>query len=148
MEEKTFTVTGIDTHTFDNGGKAITIAAGKEKFKFYDKKKDGNNTKAYEGYLELRPLVGDTLTAFVEEKTREYTKRDGSTGTATDYRIAYFKTGGEVMEKIQKPAPKQEMPTQSKWKQPGELNNGIIPKESVDAINAELAGIKSEDMPF
>lgn len=56
-------------------GQKVTITSGKDKFSFFDTKKDGTFTKAWEQYKKYRYAVGDTVHA--EVKDNPYTDKKG-----------------------------------------------------------------------
>lgn len=109
-------VTGMESKSFPNGGMRWTILDGKLKYNFSTTKKDGTETKANQGFNQMRPRVGDTIMAEVEEEAKVWhdpkTNRDVN---YTDRRVMYFYTGEQVMEQVNHQV----------------MNGGVVVSESV-----------------
>lgn len=67
----------IRIDTMANDPKKITVQQGKDKFSFWLTKKDGSNTKAYDSWLEVRPMPGDLLDVQYKEEDAEFTNDAG-----------------------------------------------------------------------
>lgn len=57
--------------------KKINLVYGQQKFSLWIKKLDGNNTKAYDSWTELRPMVGDTIDVQYKEEDAEWDNPSG-----------------------------------------------------------------------
>ena len=71
-------------------GKKITIIDGKLKYSFFDSKRDGNKTKAFEQYEKYGYRIGDTISAEVKEEEKTFTNDKGKQVTFTQRTILYF----------------------------------------------------------
>jgi len=77
MEEVNITITGHSTKTFDFGVKHI-VEEDRKKYEFFEKKKNGDQTKAYEGWLIQGLGVGSSARAMVEEEDAPFKGKDGN----------------------------------------------------------------------
>lgn len=72
----------------------IILKEGKDKYQFWIKKRDGNFTKAYEGWSSLQPLPGDVID--IQFKSEDVTWEKGTYVRRTVLSIRPSK-GGEYM---------------------------------------------------
>lgn len=137
------------TQTFENGGEAYTIIDGKRKYKFYTTKKDGNETKAYEGWKEINPKPHDILPAEVEEEEKEFKNKEGKMVKYTDRRIMYFYTDQREMTKANMPtATKEEVPSglEARVKALEDWRDSLAPKKA-EPIKPSFPSEKKDDIP-
>jgi len=111
MSKVNIRVSGVESKTFDNGGMGYTIVDGKKKYKFYNKRKDGEITKAYEGFEKLKLRIGDDVDAEVEEEDKTFVNDSGKTINYVDRRVKFFYTDGENMATAQSPKATVTQPT-------------------------------------
>lgn len=71
-------------------GLKVTFISGKEKYNFFDKKRDGTNTKAWEQYRLYRYQVGDVVKIECTEQPKTFVNDKGKTVNYTDRKIMYF----------------------------------------------------------
>ena len=71
-------------------GTKTTFLSGKNKFSFFDSKRDGGKTKAQEQYEKYNFKVGDVVTAEVKEEDKTFTNDKGKTINYTQRTILYF----------------------------------------------------------
>lgn len=74
-------------------GIKTTITSGKNKYYFYDTKKAGGNTKAWEQMNQYGFKVGQEVQAEVKEEQKTFINAENKSITYTDRKIIYF---GEV----------------------------------------------------
>ena len=82
-------IDGISQDTVQFGTK-ITFVSGKDKYSFFNTKKDGGETKAYEQFKKYQFGVGDTVTAEIKEEPKTFTGKDGKSVNYTQRTIIYF----------------------------------------------------------
>ncbi len=89
-QSKIIQIAKIETQMFDNGSTQYKITStDKEKFKFYDTKKDGNPTVAYKQFKDMILKVGSNVDVWYKEESKEYEGKP-----YTDRIIASFKEAG------------------------------------------------------
>lgn len=89
MNNKTITIEGLETKATQYGVKFV-LKFGKEKYEFYDKKKTGHPTKAYEQFKARKLTVGDTVVVAVDEQPKSFTNKEGKNVNYTQRRVMYF----------------------------------------------------------
>ncbi len=72
-------------------GIKFTLISERNKYSFFNTKKDGSDTKAYEQFKKYGFGVGDTVEAEVKEEQRSFTNKDGENIDYTQRTIIYFK---------------------------------------------------------
>lgn len=86
-------------------GTLTTITSNGDKYSFFDTKKDGSNTKAYEQFKKYEFKIGDAVSAEVKEEQDTFTNKEGKKIDYTRRTILYFqeventpvvKSGGTV----------------------------------------------------
>lgn len=102
---KSIKITGISQDQVKYGMKT-TIEAGKEKYSFFDKKKDGNLTKAMEQFKKYKFAVGDQVNVEVKEEEKSFTGKEGNTVKYTQRTILYFEEIENTPTHTSSPAPK------------------------------------------
>lgn len=80
---------------------AITIESNKDRYVVPKTVQAGGPTKAFTQLQEIRPMVGDTVNAMVEEEEKEYTGKDGQKRMATNRKILYFITKRDSIPVVQ-----------------------------------------------
>lgn len=85
-QTKVITVSEITTKVFDSGTQYKVKSTSGMTFKFYDKKKDGNNTVAFSQYNDMGIRPGSTVEVWYKEEEKEYEGKP-----YTDRLIASFK---------------------------------------------------------
>jgi len=74
-------------------GMKTTLECGGKKYSFFDTKKDGNATKAFEQFRKYKYGVGDTIEAEVKEEEKSFTNEADKVVNYTQRTIMYF---GEI----------------------------------------------------
>ncbi len=109
---KNITVTGMSNQSYADGGTKTIIEAGRDKYFFYNRKKDtGEMTVAQQGFNELQVQIGITYPVAVFESPATFS--DPKTGKVVNYtkrQIAYFVTDREKLEQSQTPTPRPSAP--------------------------------------
>ncbi len=85
-QTKIITISEISTKVFDSGTQYKVKATSGTSFKFYDKKKDGTNTVAFQQYQDMGIRPGSTVEVWFKEEEKEYEGKP-----YTDRLIASFK---------------------------------------------------------
>ena len=89
--EKTINITGHSTEEFDFGIKHI-VSDGSLKYQFFETRKDGNSTKAYEQWAKRGLGVGRMVSAEVAEEAKSFfDPKTGKDVKFTRRTILYFK---------------------------------------------------------
>ena len=70
-QTKVITISKIETKMFDTGTQYRISADGKV-FKFYDKKKDGNDTVAFKQFKDMGIKPGSVVEVWYKEENKEY----------------------------------------------------------------------------
>jgi hypothetical protein len=86
MLQKEITITGIETRQFDGAMKYV-LKTTDGNFNFYDTKKDGEQTLAFQQFQEIKPSIGDKITVGFKEEQKNYKGHN-----YTDRRIFFFAT--------------------------------------------------------
>lgn len=86
---KEITIGGISEDTV-KFGKKVTFLAGGAKYSFFDTKKDGGYTKAYEQFKKYNYSVGDIVMAEVKSEEKTFVNNEGNTINYTQRTIIYF----------------------------------------------------------
>lgn len=71
-------------------GIKVTIISGKDKYSFFDKKRDGSLTKAMEQFKKYGFSIGQTVNAEVKEEQKTFQGKDGKQVNYTQRTIIYF----------------------------------------------------------
>lgn len=124
-------IEGISQKTVQYG-QMVTITSGKNKYSFFDTKKDGSFTKAFEQYQKYRFAIGDTVNCEVKEEPQTGTdKKTGGSFTYVQRTILFF----EEVENV---------PTHVSGALPVATKPKLTPMPSrADAITAELTALKA-----
>lgn len=77
-------------------GIKVTLVSGKDKYSFFDKKRDGSFTKAMEQFKKYGFLIGQTVQAEVKEEQKQFVNKDGKTVNYTQRTIIYFQEVEEL----------------------------------------------------
>ena len=86
-ETKVITIANVETKMFDSGGTQYKIkSTDGQTFKFYDKKKAGGNTVAYQQFKDMELRVGSTVSVWYKTEEKEYNGKP-----YTDRMIASFR---------------------------------------------------------
>lgn len=72
-------------------GIKITFISGKEKYIFYNTKKDGTTTKAFDQFRRFGFNIGDTVEAEVKEEQKKFLDDNKKEVKYTERKIIYFK---------------------------------------------------------
>ena len=89
MEEVNITITEESSRKVSTGV-VHTIMDGRTKYEFWENKKNGDMTKAYEQFLAQELSVGTTATAGVDMKAEEFTNDKGKLIQFTRRTILYW----------------------------------------------------------
>ena len=74
-------------------GLKVTLVDGRKKYVFYNTKKDGSETVAFQQFNQFGFKIGDVVQAEVKEEEKTFNdKKTGKPVTYTDRRIMYFET--------------------------------------------------------
>ena len=84
MDLQTLKISGIETKQFDGAMKYIP-KTDKGNYNFYDNKKDGGMTKAFQQFQVMKIQIGQTVVAGVKEEQKTYQDKP-----YTDRKIMYF----------------------------------------------------------
>lgn len=150
-------IEGIEQKTVQFGNQ-VTIKSGDKKYSFFDSKRDGGKTKAWEQFSKFGFRVGDEVEAQVNEEEKTFRNAQGKNINFTQRTILFFaeventpmvtrtgvnevtremKIGGDLEARIKK------------------LEDVVFAEiEAVEDDNTVLAdlkaeeGIKAEDIPF
>ena len=87
--QKTINISKHETTDTKVGTKHL-IYDGKLKYEFFEKKKDGNPTKAFAQYKEFELGVGSTCPAEVDETKEEFTNKEGEDIKFTRRTVLYW----------------------------------------------------------
>lgn len=71
-------------------GTKITFISGKDKFGFYDTKKDGTKSKAYEQFKKFGFGINDVVEAEVKEEKKSFVNEKGKNVEYTERRVLFF----------------------------------------------------------
>lgn len=71
-------------------GNKVTLIDGRKKYSFFDTKKDGSHTKAFEQYTKFQFKVGNVVSAEVAEEEKTFVNDKGKSITYTQRTIMYF----------------------------------------------------------
>lgn len=104
LTTKTIQVTGIETKQLEFGTK-YTLISGKDKYSFFDKKKDGTNSKAYDQFISFIVRVGQEYPVAVNEEEKKFTNAQGDEINYTERRIMYFVTKENEVRKAYQNVP-------------------------------------------
>ena len=113
-------------------GTKTTIISGGNKYSFFDTKKDGSNTKAYEQFKKYGFGIGDTVSAEVKEEEKNFTNKEGKNIDYIQRTILYFQ------EVENTPVVKSERDV---WAEIDILKKRVTDLENLDSIPDE--GVKS-----
>lgn len=86
---KTLKIDSVSLHDVPYG-KEVVIVSGKDKYQFYNTKKDGNQTKAFEQFSKYKFGIGDVVKVKVGEKAKSFTDPKGKNVNYTERTILYF----------------------------------------------------------
>lgn len=89
-------------------GIKVTIISGKDKYSFFDKKRDGSLTKAMEQFKKYGFSIGQTVNAEVKEEQKQFTNKEGKTVNYTQRTIIYFQEVENTPVMTSAPEKKQE----------------------------------------
>jgi hypothetical protein len=85
-QSKIIEIAKVDMKMFDSGTQYKITTTTNEKYKFYDKKKDGNPTVAFKQFQDMELKIGSTVDVWYKEEVKEYEGKP-----YTDRLIASFK---------------------------------------------------------
>ena len=89
-------------------GVKITLTSGKDKYVFFNKKKDGSDTKAYAQFKKYGFSIGETVNAEVKSEAGSFPNKEGKQINYTRRTILYFQEV-ENTPVITKEAPKSQI---------------------------------------
>lgn len=75
-------------------GIKVTFISGKEKYIFYNTKKDGTTTKAFDQFRRFGFNIGDTVEAEVKEEQKKFLDDNKKEVKYTERKIIYFQEAG------------------------------------------------------
>ena len=121
-------------------GTKITLVSGKNKYAFFNTKKDGSQTKAYEQFKKFGFGIGDEVKAEVKEEEKSFTNKEGKDITYTQRTILYFEEfdGVPTLEVANVP-PRVEKPVASVLG-----GKESVLEEKLDLILAKLEEIQEQ----
>ena len=122
------TITGHETKEFSFGVKHV-ISDGQFKYEFFQTKKDGTTTKAFEQWKTYELGVGKIVQAEVKETPETFVNKEGKTVNFTRRTILYF-VGDE-----------HQVPYQREAKQP-DL------EKRVERLEKQVFGAEEESIEF
>ncbi len=104
-QSKVITITKVETKMFDSGASQYKLTGDGQTFKFYDKRKDGEDSVAYKQFKDLELKVGSTVSVWYKEEQKEYEGKP-----YTDRMIASFRETNEkpVQKQTYTPTKEQE----------------------------------------
>ena len=82
-------IDGINQDKVEFGTK-ITFMSGKDKYSFFNTKKDGSNTKAFEQFKKFGFQIGDTVEAEVKEEDKSFINKEGKNVSYKQRTIIFF----------------------------------------------------------
>lgn len=89
---KTITIASIETKTASTGNIKYILHSGNEKYEFWTKKKDGNETKAFTQFKKFKPQIGDSFEVSIKEEEEEFRNAQGKDVKYTKRTILGFVT--------------------------------------------------------
>lgn len=144
MQQITIEKISQDTVKF---GIKTTIESGRNKYIFYNSRKDGQPTKAFTQFEQFGFRVGDSVSAEIAEENKTFTNAQGKEINFTERTIKYFeevRPGTPVISQA-RVAPKQEAPRNNENKS---YEDSILDLEKkVKALEDIVFGGK-ESLPF
>lgn len=112
--KKRITVTAIETKSGQTNGNTWNMVIIKDensdKYSFFTTKKDGTDTKAYEGYKKIPVTVGGQVNVAFGETPKSFINNDGKEINYKVRNIAFF---GEVLLEQEPPFQEESFGTQS-----------------------------------
>ncbi len=139
-------------------GVQITLVSGKEKYSFFNTKKDGSNSKAYEQFSKFGFKIGDIVEAEVKEEDKSFP--DTKTGKMVKYtqRTIIFFNEIENTPTVTRATQmtSTQVTTSDLEARVKKLEDAVFGAKEVEDDNTVLAdlkaeenkGIKAEDIPF
>jgi hypothetical protein len=95
----------IRVESVEDTEKRVVLECGNEKYSFYKRKQDGELTKAFSQFQELRVSSGNQYQINVSETKKSFTNDQGKLINYTERLVKYFITNKETYNKPNPTAP-------------------------------------------
>jgi hypothetical protein len=161
MQQQTIQITGVESRQV-NESQVITLLAGKDKFQFWSKKKDGSSTKAYEQFQKFRFNAGDSVEVAFESKPESFMGKQGKMIEFNRNTILYFAVQDDftpkqpITPKMNENAPQVNLDPNTSITRDEYLKligrikalEAIVFKQSPNIVDVEDDEVTLDDCPF